>query len=72
MPLVMNQKLQEVALLLLFHLKKLQSNQIERFSVQFKWVRSNDPSDSIQGMRRGNVKVHFQFIPRLQKKTGFK
>jgi hypothetical protein len=34
----LNQKLQEVALLLLFHLKKLQSNQIERLSVEFKWV----------------------------------
>ena len=42
------------------------------FSVEFKWVRSNDPSDSIQGMGRGNVKVHFQFIPRLQKKMCFK
>jgi len=38
MTLVLNQKLQELALLLLFHLKKLQSNQIERFSVEFKRV----------------------------------
>ncbi len=59
MPLVLNQKLQEVALLLLCHLKKLQSNQIEMFSVDFKWVRSDDPCDSIQGLRRGTVKVHF-------------